>query len=175
MKSDLGASPRCIGVQANVVDDISLARRGWIKLLRVFVPLWSEKRKNHQDTKTRRPTGKNALTQVPLAGVSAERAFLHFCLHPYIASDIHKHYVVVAGINRDGDAILRPRKIPNGQLPSWGAGHLLPSDRVVVEATTNAWHVYDMLAPLVAEVKVANPIRVRQIAKPARRWTSAMP
>ncbi len=64
--------------QANVVDDIPLARRGWIRLLRVFVPLWSEKRKNHQDTRTPRHTGKNALTQVSLADVSTERAFLHF-------------------------------------------------------------------------------------------------
>jgi transposase len=35
---------------------------------------------------------------------------------------------------------------------------------VVIESTTNAWHVYDLLEPLVAEVLVANPIKVKQIA-----------
>jgi transposase len=35
----------------------------------------------------------------------------------------------------------------------------------VIESTTNAWHVYDLIAPLVAEVKVASPIRIKQIAE----------
>jgi len=35
---------------------------------------------------------------------------------------------------------------------------------VVIESTTNAWHVYDLMEPLVAEVLVANPIKVKQIA-----------
>jgi transposase len=35
---------------------------------------------------------------------------------------------------------------------------------VVIESTTNAWHVYDLLAPLVGEVLVANPMKVKQIA-----------
>jgi transposase len=35
----------------------------------------------------------------------------------------------------------------------------------VIESTTNAWHVYDLLAPLVAVVKVANPIRIKQITE----------
>ena len=83
----------------------------------------------------------------------------------FIAFDIHKHYALAAGLSRDGDIVLPPRKIPNDRLPRWAADHLLPSDRVVIEATTNAWHVYDLLAPLVAEVKVANPIRVKQIAQ----------
>jgi transposase len=42
--------------------------------------------------------------------------------------------------------------------------NLLPSDHVVIESTTNAWHVYDLLEPLVAKVLVANPIKVKQIA-----------
>jgi len=40
--------------------------------------------------------------------------------------------------------------------------HLLPSDRVVIESTTNAWHMYDLQEPLVAEVLVTNPIKVKQ-------------
>jgi transposase len=35
---------------------------------------------------------------------------------------------------------------------------------VVIESTTNAWHVYDLLEPLAERVVVANPIEVKQIA-----------
>ena len=60
---------------------------------------------------------------------------------------------------------MKPRKVTNEELSDWATGHLLPEDLVVIESTTNAWHVYDLLAPLVAEVKVANPIRIKQIAE----------
>lgn len=36
---------------------------------------------------------------------------------------------------------------------------------MVIESTTNAWHVYDLLKPLVERVVVANPIKVKQIAQ----------
>jgi transposase len=83
----------------------------------------------------------------------------------YIALDIHKHYAVVAGVDREGEVLLKPRQVTNQQLRSWAESHLGETDRVVIESTTNAWHVYDLLAPLVAEVKVANPIRIKQIAE----------
>ena len=83
----------------------------------------------------------------------------------YIALDIHKHYAVVAAVDREGDVLLKPRKVTNEQLLDWATAHLFSEDRVVIESTTNAWHVYDLLAPLVAEVKVANPIRIKQIAE----------
>jgi hypothetical protein len=76
----------------------------------------------------------------------------------YIALDIHKHYSVVAGVDRDGQEILSPYRVEHLDLEDWLEKHLLPSDRVVIESTTNAWHVYDLLEPLVEEVLVANPI-----------------
>jgi len=36
---------------------------------------------------------------------------------------------------------------------------------VVIESTTNAWHIYDLLSPLAERVVVANPIKVKQIAQ----------
>jgi transposase len=83
----------------------------------------------------------------------------------YIALDIHKHYAVVAGVDREGEVLMKPRQVTNQQLEGWAESHLGETDRVVIESTTNAWHVYDLLAPLVAEVKVANPIRIKQIAE----------
>ena len=84
------------------------------------------------------------------------------CRH--VAVDIHKHYSVVAGVNREGVEILPACRVEHLDLENWAIKHLLPTDRVVIESTTNAWHVYDLLEPLVGEVLVANPIKVKQIA-----------
>lgn len=82
----------------------------------------------------------------------------------YIALDIHEYYSVVAGVDREGEEVLSPCRVEHVELESWLGKHLLPADRVVIESTTNAWHVYDLLEPLVAEVLVANPMKVKQIA-----------
>jgi len=82
----------------------------------------------------------------------------------YVALDIHKYFSVVAGVDRDGKEILPACRVEHLDLENWLAKHLQQTDRVVIESTTNAWHVYDLLEPLVAEVLVANPIKVKQIA-----------
>jgi transposase len=76
----------------------------------------------------------------------------------YMALDIHKHYSVIAGVDREGEELMAACRVEHEDLEQWLAKHLLPTDRVVIESTTNAWHVYDLLEPLVAEVLVANPI-----------------
>jgi transposase len=82
----------------------------------------------------------------------------------YVALDIHKHYSLVAGVNRDGEEVLSACRVEHEELEGWLKKHLLSTDQVVLESTTNAWHVYDLLECLVAEVLVANPIKVKQIA-----------
>jgi transposase len=82
----------------------------------------------------------------------------------YVALDIHKYYSVVAGVDREGAEILPACRVEHLDLENWLVKHLQPTDRVVIESTTNAWHVYDLLEPLVGEVLVANPIKVGQIA-----------
>jgi transposase len=54
--------------------------------------------------------------------------------------------------------------VEHANLEGWLQKNLLPTDHVVIESTTNAWHVYDLLAPLVERVVVANPVKVKQIA-----------
>ncbi len=83
----------------------------------------------------------------------------------YVALDIHKHYCVVAGVDREGRVVLQPVRVEHADLEEWLKKHLYATDHVVIESTTNAWHVYDLLAPLVERVVVANPIRVKQIAQ----------
>jgi len=83
----------------------------------------------------------------------------------YMALDIHKHYSVVAGVNFEGQVILEPVRIEHADLEGWLKKHIQPTDYVVIESTTNAWHIYDLLEPLAEKVLVANPIKVKQIAQ----------
>jgi len=85
-------------------------------------------------------------------------------LRRYVALDIHKYYCVVAGVNREGQVILPPVRVEHADLEAWLKKKLLSNDQVVIESTTNAWHVHDLLEPLVERVVVANPIKVKQIA-----------
>jgi transposase len=82
----------------------------------------------------------------------------------YLVLDIHKNYSIVAGVNFDGQVILEPVRIEHTDLEGWLEKHIEPTDYVVIESTTNAWHIYDLLEPLAEEVLVANPIKVKQIA-----------
>ena len=83
----------------------------------------------------------------------------------YLALDIHKHYSVVAGVNFEGQVVGEPVRIEHADLENWLAKHIQPTDFVVIESTTNAWHIYDLLEPLAEKVLVANPIKMKQIAQ----------
>jgi transposase len=82
----------------------------------------------------------------------------------YIALDIHKKYCVIGAVDREGRVVLHAVRVEHADLEGWLKKNLLPTDQVVIESTTNAWHVYDLLAPLVERVVVANPAKVKQIA-----------
>lgn len=82
----------------------------------------------------------------------------------YIAIDIHKHYVLLGGMNAQKEWVLRTRKVRMSRFPEWVLKNLKPTDAVVIESTSNAWEIYDLIAPLVAKIVVANPLKVGQIA-----------
>jgi len=82
----------------------------------------------------------------------------------YVALDIHKHYCVIAAVDREGRVVLHPVRVEHADLEGWLKKKLRASDHVVIESTTNAWHVYDLLVAVVERVLVANPIKVKQIA-----------
>jgi transposase len=83
----------------------------------------------------------------------------------YVALDIHKRYCIIAAVDRDGCVVLHPVRVEHADLEGWLKKNLRPTDHVVIESTTNAWHVYDLLEPWVERVVVANPIKVKQIAQ----------
>lgn len=89
-----------------------------------------------------------------LASISAER---------FVALDVHKQYVVVGAVNAGQQIVLSPRRVDLDDFLFWSQQHLRPTDAVVLEATTNAWHLCDQLRPLVSFVTVAHPLLVKVI------------
>jgi len=85
----------------------------------------------------------------------------------FFGLDVHKAYIMVAAVNADKEVVLKPRRVSWPHFESWMNKTLSPSDEVVLEATTNAWHVHDLLAPKVANVIVAHPYHVKLIAAAA--------
>ena len=85
----------------------------------------------------------------------------------FVGIDLHKHFVVIAAVDALQQIVLKPQRIPLDNLPAWAKTHLNSDDAVVLEATTNAWTVYDLLAPLVARCVVANPLQVKWISAAA--------
>jgi transposase len=83
----------------------------------------------------------------------------------YVALDIHKEYVMVGGMNKEQEWVLRPRRVEMGRFRTWAEANLREGDGVVLEATTNVWDIYDVVAPLVSRTVVAHAAAVRQIAE----------
>jgi transposase len=82
----------------------------------------------------------------------------------FVALDLHKRYVMVGAVNTHQEVVLRPQRVELVAFEAWARKHLRPTDEVVLEATSNAWYIYDQLQPLVARVVVANPYAVKLIA-----------
>jgi hypothetical protein len=83
----------------------------------------------------------------------------------YIAIDIHKHYLMIGGIDAHKRIVLQPRKVELHRWRGWAQANLHPTDAVVTYATTNAWVIYDLLVTLVGRVVVAQRAKVKLIAE----------
>jgi transposase len=78
-----------------------------------------------------------------------------------VGLDVDKHYVMVAAIDALQEVVLSPRKMSLERFALWAPEQLTCRDRVVLEATVNAWTLYDQLAPLVQQVTMAHPLLVK--------------
>ena len=82
----------------------------------------------------------------------------------FVGLDVHKRSVMVGAVDAQQQVVLRPFRLSWDQFEIWRRQHLQTTDAVVLEATTNAWHLYDQLVPCVASVTVANPLLVKWIS-----------
>jgi hypothetical protein len=83
----------------------------------------------------------------------------------HLAVDLHKHYLVIGGVNARQEVVLPPRRVDLGEWPTWAKTNLKPSDVLVVEATTNTWWFYDQTYPFVGQLLVADPRKIAWIAQ----------
>jgi transposase len=83
----------------------------------------------------------------------------------FIAIDIHKHYLMIGGIDAQQRIVLPPRKVELHRWLDWAAVNLHTTDAVVLEATTNAWAIYDQVVKLVGRAVVVHPAKVKLIAE----------
>ena len=81
----------------------------------------------------------------------------------FMGLDMHKHYAMVGAVNKEQEVLLRPRKFTWPDFDRWSKQHIGPGDVIVIEASGNAWHVYDQLTARGATVYVANPLLVKWI------------
>lgn len=84
---------------------------------------------------------------------------------PIAGLDVHKRVVQACVLNDDGTIALRARFDCDRQSLEDFARRVGPDCRVALEATTNTWAIVAVLAPLVADVVVSNPLRTRAIAE----------
>lgn len=76
---------------------------------------------------------------------------------------------VFAIVNNAGQ-LLQRGQTPMTQLKQWAESQLTKQDQVVVEATGNSFHVYDLLSPVAGEVVIANALAMHDRTQ-ARRKT----
>ena len=81
----------------------------------------------------------------------------------YLAFDIHREYILVGGQNEDQEWVLTPRRVSIVKFPAWAQKTLREGDIVILETTTNVWETYDIIAPLVSRVLVANASAMGEI------------
>jgi transposase len=76
----------------------------------------------------------------------------------FVGLDVHKSHTVFAAVDAQQNIVLPPRRVYRDEFEAWIRKNLRSTDRLVLEATTNAWHVYDQLEPFVTSVTVAHPL-----------------
>jgi transposase len=82
----------------------------------------------------------------------------------FVALDVARSSIMIAAVDARQQVVLKPRRVGVDQIEPWSREHLTRTDAVVLEATANAWHLYDQLRPLVGSITVCHPLLVKLIA-----------
>lgn len=83
----------------------------------------------------------------------------------FIGLDVHKHYLVAIGVDRQGNPVFGPQQVAVPKLEEWIPKQLTQHDAVVLEMTTNTWKMHDLLEPHVHSVTVVHPPHVALIVR----------
>jgi transposase len=83
----------------------------------------------------------------------------------FIGLDVHKHYLIAIGVDAELNQVLGPQRVQLSNLDDWMRKHLTLHDAVALEATTNAFPLYDELRPHAHSVTVVHPPHVALITR----------
>ena len=83
----------------------------------------------------------------------------------YIGLDVHKHYLIVVGVDDDLNVVLPVRRVEFSYLGAWMKKTLTKQDEVALEMTTNTWQLYDELCEYAGSVLVVHPPHVALITR----------
>ncbi len=75
----------------------------------------------------------------------------------HVALDLHKEYLVVGTVDAQQRVVMPPRRFSFPEFLDWAPAQLARTDLLVLEASSHAWHLYDLLLPLGASVTVTHP------------------
>ena len=103
--------------------------------------------------------------QVIEEGISQEMVQEEVEAKRFMGLDIHKAYFVATAVDAKQEKVYGPKRVTNEKLAEWIGKVLTPEDAVVLEMTTNTWHMVDALEPHVHSVTVVHPPHVKLIVK----------
>jgi transposase len=83
----------------------------------------------------------------------------------FLGLDVHKHYLIAAGVDAHMNPVYGPRRVPLTDLETWMRQTLSAQDAVVLEMTTNAWQLYDELLPYAGSVTLVHPPHIALITR----------
>src|SRR5574339_239962 len=83
----------------------------------------------------------------------------------YIGLDVHKHYLIALGVDKDLNIVLPARRVELSYLETWMKKSLTKQDEVVLEMSTNTWQLYDELVAYAGSVLVVHPPHVALITR----------
>jgi transposase len=61
----------------------------------------------------------------------------------FVALDVHRQYLMIGAVDIQQHVVLSPRRFGFAAFAEWATIHLTHADAVVLEATANAWLLYD--------------------------------
>jgi transposase len=84
----------------------------------------------------------------------------------FIGVDLHKETSTFHILNHDGVSLYAGRFVVDPDaIRDFAANHLLSTDSLAVEVTSNTWAFVRLIKPLVANIVVSNPMKTKAIAE----------
>lgn len=84
----------------------------------------------------------------------------------FVGVDLHKEVATFHAVSHDGASLHSGEFLVNPDaIREFATAHLLPTDSLAVEATSNTWAFVRLVRPHVAKIVVSNPLKTKAIAE----------